>query len=172
MLIVTHEMKFARDVSTRVFYMDEGGIYEEGTPEQIFGSPQREKTRIFIKRLKQLPLVIESPDFDFISYTAQLEQFGRNNMLSDKTIRNLQLVFEEAVKQGFTERSGVFPVSVMAEISEKDESVTLSATYGGEQFDLMTDGDEVSAAIIRNSSVKVEHSMENGRNRFASMIKK
>lgn len=35
MMIVTHEMKFARDVSTRVFYMDEGGIYEEGTPEEI-----------------------------------------------------------------------------------------------------------------------------------------
>ena len=36
MLVVTHEMKFAREVSTRVFYMDEGIIYEEGTPEQIF----------------------------------------------------------------------------------------------------------------------------------------
>ncbi len=35
MMIVTHEMKFARDVSNRVFYMDEGGIYEDGTPEQI-----------------------------------------------------------------------------------------------------------------------------------------
>ena len=40
MMIVTHEMKFARDVSTRVFYMDEGVIYEEGTPEQVFDHPQ------------------------------------------------------------------------------------------------------------------------------------
>lgn len=45
MLIVTHEMKFARDVSNRIFYMDEGGIYEEGSPEQIFEHPVREKTR-------------------------------------------------------------------------------------------------------------------------------
>ena len=45
MLIVTHEMRFARNVSNRVFYMDEGGIYEEGTPEEVFENPQREKTR-------------------------------------------------------------------------------------------------------------------------------
>ena len=36
MLIVTHEMRFAREIANRVFYMDEGGIYEEGTPEEIF----------------------------------------------------------------------------------------------------------------------------------------
>src|SRR5699024_3732783 len=39
MMIVTHEMKFARDVSTRIFYMDQGVIYEDGTPEQIFDHP-------------------------------------------------------------------------------------------------------------------------------------
>ena len=172
MMIVTHEMKFARDVSNRVFYMDEGGIYEEGTPDQIFGSPQREKTRVFIKRLKQLPLVIESPDFDFISYASQLEQFGKQNMLSDKAIRNLSLVFEEAVKQGISERSGVFPIHVMAELSETDDSVSLEAVYGGERFDLMTEGDEVSAAIIKNSTTKVEYGFENGVNHFQSVIQK
>ena len=41
MMIVTHEMKFAREVSNRVFYMDEGIIYEEGTPEQIFEHPEK-----------------------------------------------------------------------------------------------------------------------------------
>ena len=172
MMIVTHEMKFARDVSNRVFYMDEGGIYEEGTPEQIFDSPQREKTRIFIKRLKQLPLVIESPDFDFISYASQLEQFGKHNALSDKAIRNLSLVFEEAVKQGISERKGVFPIHVMAEFSETDDSISLEVSYGGERFDLMTEGDEVSAAIIKNSTTKVEYGFENGVNHFQSVIQK
>ena len=134
MMIVTHEMKFARDVSNRVFYMDEGGIYEDGTPEQIFGSPQREKTRIFIKRLKQLPLVIESPDFDFIAYASQLEQFGKNNTLSDKAVKNLLLVFEEAVKQGISERTDVFPISVMAELSETDDSISQPHRGNGAVF--------------------------------------
>ena len=44
MLIVTHEMNFAREVSSRFFYLNEGVVYEEGSPSQIFESPQREKT--------------------------------------------------------------------------------------------------------------------------------
>ena len=48
MLIVTHEMGFARDVSTRVFYMDEGVIYEDGTPNEIFHHPQKPKTVEFV----------------------------------------------------------------------------------------------------------------------------
>ena len=48
MLIVTHDMDFARIISRRLFYMDEGGIYEQGDPQEIFNNPQREKTREFI----------------------------------------------------------------------------------------------------------------------------
>ena len=48
MLIVTHEMGFARDVSTRVFYMDEGVIYEDGTPADVFNAPKRPKTVEFV----------------------------------------------------------------------------------------------------------------------------
>ena len=48
MLIVTHEMSFARDVSSRVFYMDEGVVYEEGAPTEIFQAPKRQKTIDFI----------------------------------------------------------------------------------------------------------------------------
>lgn len=51
MLIVTHELRFAKEVSDRVFYMDEGVICEEGTPAQIFDDPQKEKTRAFISKL-------------------------------------------------------------------------------------------------------------------------
>ena len=48
MLIVTHEMGFARDVSTRVFYMDEGTVYENGAPNEVFNRPQRPKTVEFV----------------------------------------------------------------------------------------------------------------------------
>ena len=41
MLIVTHEMKFVWDVSSRIFYMDQGELYEDGPPEQIFGHPKK-----------------------------------------------------------------------------------------------------------------------------------
>lgn len=50
MMIVTHEMEFAREVSDRVVFMDQGVIAEEGTPEQIFNHPTQERTREFLKR--------------------------------------------------------------------------------------------------------------------------
>ena len=51
MIVVTHEMGFARDVSDRVIFMDNGYILEEGTPEEIFGNPKEERTREFLSRV-------------------------------------------------------------------------------------------------------------------------
>ena len=50
MLVVTHEMAFARDVSTQVVYMNQGVICEEGAPAQIFGNPQKQETKDFLTR--------------------------------------------------------------------------------------------------------------------------
>lgn len=50
MIIVTHEMEFARDVSDRVIFMDKGVVAEEGSPQQIFENPKEERTREFLKR--------------------------------------------------------------------------------------------------------------------------
>ena len=52
MLIVTHEMTFARQVASRVLLMDEGVIVEENTPELFFGAPQKERTQQFLKTLQ------------------------------------------------------------------------------------------------------------------------
>jgi polar amino acid transport system ATP-binding protein len=51
MLVVTHEMHFARDVADRVIFMDEGVIVEQGPPDQIFSSPRHERTKAFLKRI-------------------------------------------------------------------------------------------------------------------------
>lgn len=51
MVVVTHEMGFAREVAHRVLFMDEGEILEEGTPEQMFNSPQNERTKQFLSKI-------------------------------------------------------------------------------------------------------------------------
>ncbi|MEG0876538.1 MAG: amino acid ABC transporter ATP-binding protein [Oscillospiraceae bacterium] len=50
MIIVTHEMAFAREVADRVIFMDEGVIAEQGTPQQVFGNPSEERTKQFLSR--------------------------------------------------------------------------------------------------------------------------
>ncbi|MBR6809030.1 MAG: amino acid ABC transporter ATP-binding protein, partial [Clostridia bacterium] len=51
MVVVTHEMGFAREVADRVIFMDEGKIVEEGTPEEIFANPQQQRTKDFLNKV-------------------------------------------------------------------------------------------------------------------------
>ena len=57
MIVVTHEMKFAQEVATKVVFMDGGVVVEEGSAEQIFTRPKEERTRQFLVRIL--------PDFDY-----------------------------------------------------------------------------------------------------------
>ena len=51
MIVVSHEMGFAREVADRVVMMDDGVIIEEGTPEQLFAHPQHERTKAFLSKI-------------------------------------------------------------------------------------------------------------------------
>ena len=53
MIIVTHEMDFARDVADQIIFMDEGLIVEQGPPEQVIGNPQEERTRQFLNHFSK-----------------------------------------------------------------------------------------------------------------------
>lgn len=52
MIIVTHEMSFAKEIADRIIFMDDGRIIEEGTPEEIFSNPQNERTKRFLERFQ------------------------------------------------------------------------------------------------------------------------
>ena len=51
MVVVTHEMGFAREVGTRLIFMDEGLIVEEGVPAEVFANPQHERTKAFLSQV-------------------------------------------------------------------------------------------------------------------------
>ena len=75
MLIVTHEMKFARDVSTRIFFMNEGIIYEDGTPQQIFENPVHSATKAFVQRIRKEVFEVDGPDFDMLGMRSRIDGF-------------------------------------------------------------------------------------------------
>ena len=52
MIIVTHEMSFAKEIADKIIFMDDGRIIEEGTPEKIFSNPQNERTKRFLERFQ------------------------------------------------------------------------------------------------------------------------
>lgn len=75
MLIVTHEMRFAQDVSSRIFFMNEGRIYEDGKPEQIFEHPVHSATKAFVQRIQKLVYEIDSDDFDYLQIHTGINRF-------------------------------------------------------------------------------------------------
>ena len=84
MLIVTHEMKFAHDVSTRLFFMYDGYIHEDGSPEQIFDNPVHSATKAFIQRIRKEVFEIDGPDFDFLGMHSAISAFCRKYGISEK----------------------------------------------------------------------------------------
>lgn len=99
MIIVTHEMEFAKSVSNRIIYLDEGIVYEEGTPEEIFDNPQRGKTRAFVQKSKIFECNIESKDFDIIEAGNNVEQFALWHQLDRELYDNIWDVFQDLLEQ-------------------------------------------------------------------------
>ncbi len=79
MLIVTHEMRFARDVSTRIFFMNGGYIHEDGTPQQIFENPRRSATKEFTQRIRREVFEVTADDFDLPGMFTTMTRFCIKN---------------------------------------------------------------------------------------------
>lgn len=62
MVVVTHEMSFARDVADRVIFMDGGYIVEEGKPDDVINHPQKERTKAFLERFTSLHTMASGSD--------------------------------------------------------------------------------------------------------------
>lgn len=165
MMIVTHEMKFARDVSTRIFYMDQGEIYEDGTPEQIFEHPKRERTRIFIRQLKVLHVDSISRDFDFPAFMTQLEEFGRKQQLSQRHIYAMQLAAEEVI---MSKRLPAFSLDV--EYSEREDLAQMRFTYSGPSLQPFGGEEDLSLRMLKGMTKGMEHRFAEGVNHFIISI--
>jgi polar amino acid transport system ATP-binding protein len=152
MMIVTHEMKFARDVSTRVLYMDEGIIFEEGTPRQIFTEPQKDKTRAFIHNIKTFMFKIGSRAFDLYSLNAGVEAFGRNQFLAEKQISYIELVLEELIINKLLPQQELVDITVTVGYSEEKGEIELAIVYAGNPYNPFEekDEDDLSMIIVRN----------------------
>lgn len=98
MVIVTHEMSFARRVSTRVLYMDQGVIYEEGTPEEIFDTPRRERTRVFVNSIRDFHFAIHSEDYDLYAFESELRNFCNKYFLSEETVQHAVQLAEKILQ--------------------------------------------------------------------------
>ena len=173
MAIVTHEMDFARDVSNRVFYMDEGLIYEDGHPDQIFENPQKEKTSAFINRVRSFNTHIDSPDFDLYRMNAEIEQFCEKHVLPRKTVQDLLLIVEELLML-HKSQSAVMNVDLRIAYSEKHNDIEIILESAGEEGNLFekAEPDDLGVMIIDSKTEKMEYRFQDGINRLRMRLKR
>ena len=131
MMIVTHEMNFARSICNRVFYMDEGGIYEEGSPDDIFLNPKRDNTRRFIKHLKVLEFTIEGKDFDFPGMVSMVDTYCQQNIIARHSRNALHLALEEMIQQILLPELKSPRINVAVEYSEENGEICVTIRYNG-----------------------------------------
>jgi polar amino acid transport system ATP-binding protein len=173
MAIVTHEMDFARDVSNRVLYMDEGRIYEEGTPEEIFEHPKYEKTQAFINRIRSFMRRLTSPDYDLYAMNAEIEAFCEKHILPKKTRQDLLLLVEE-VLQIYAPYLRATVLDLTVSYSEKNESLEVVLETAGDPVNPLDPDrlpDELGLSIIRNLTESIEYGRVNERNRLHLRLK-
>ena len=170
MVIVTHEMEFARNISTRVLYMDEGIIYEEGPPADIFDNPQKEKTRAYINRIRSLQIKVNSPEFDIFAIHGQIEQFCEKHQITKRMTTFIMLLVEEILllQNDFSD------ISMQLSYSEKDGSLDLSCQSAGQPYNLLkpelTD-DDIGLRIIMQRTENLKYSYQDGKNLLEMKIR-
>ena len=170
LLIVTHEMRFARAISNRVFFMDDGGICEDGTPEQIFTNPQHETTRRFIRQLKVLELEIRSRNYDFPGAHGEIQQYCRRNQIPYRMANHMQLAFEELVQQTLFPAQPAPDMEVVLEYAAVDEQATMTVRYGGAALKQLPQGNEFSLPLLQAIASEPVCSSHPGESRPNQMV--
>lgn len=169
MMIVTHEMSFARAICNRVFYVDEGGIYEDGTPEQIFEHPKKELTRRFIHRLKVLEFTVECGRFDAPAADAEIDRFCFRNDVPPRIRHRIHLIFEELFQQILLPVLQDTDMRITIEYSEKEKQLEIKSLYNGEAFNPADTENRLSLKILQGMTDEMIHSTESAegyRNTF------
>ena len=167
MLIVTHEMKFARNVSTRVFYMDQGVIYEEGAPEQVFEHPLTDRCRAFVHRLKTFHAEIRSREFDFLGTASDIDAFARKHLLGADQSLKFQQIFEElcvsVILPTLPAESG-WRLSFDAACREDASQCEAVIRWEGAAFDPLTQGEALSVKLALSKTKDSRWTCEEGVN--------
>jgi len=165
MMIVTHEMRFAREVSTRVLYMDEGVVYESGAPEEIFEHPQRPRTRAFIRRLDMLCFSLERSDFDLYHFRGRVDDFAAGQFVGPKMRNAIQLVLEELLENLLFPRAASVHLEIGISVETKETEIM--AAWDGDAENPLTGADEAGALsrmILAKRCPDSSFSSRDGRN--------
>jgi polar amino acid transport system ATP-binding protein len=158
-VIVTHEMNFARHIANRIFFMEERGIYEEGTPEDIFENPKREKTKIFIQKLKVFEYACQIRGFDIYELVSKLTEYCQKYDVSKREMNNINLILEELLVFLSQKAGKNDTTAILVSYHEEAKKIELEIRYGSPETNILEhpEFDEISGQLIRGLSTDISY---------------
>ncbi len=175
MIIVTHEMNFAREVATKILFFADGEIYEQGTPKEIFDAPKRPKTIAFIHKQKYFSYEITERAFDLMELQGGIQTFAEKYGLTARQTNRLQLCCEELIYEMLEHVcSGENIVEITLDITyaEIDNSVAIKFTCAGKNYNPLDknfdeiDEENLGATILKNLAKNYSHQYDGGINKI------
>ncbi len=170
MVIVTHEMEFAKEIATRILYMDEQGIYEEGTPQEIFDAPKKKKTKDFIHKMKYFSWRIESRDFDLMQLQGNIRSFAARYGLDNKRANRLQLCTEELIYEmlEYGQSGDVPDMQIQISFDERDKCTVIEIRCRGSKYNPFEAESEdelhLGVTILKNTAKRLNYRFDGENN--------
>ena len=152
-VIVTHEMRFAKKIASRVAFMAEKGIYEEGTPEEIFDNPAKILTQRFLYRSRMYETTIEPDKLDLYSLTSELQDFLRRYESAEKQNSLIYRIRDELIYPLFNAKENpATRINLRLICSETGSNHTMHLNVEGVGSDPLAPPylDELNVALLEN----------------------
>ena len=159
-IIVTHEMRFARNIASNILFLAEGGVYEEGSPDQIFDNPQKNLTRRFIYRSRMYEEALNKTDIDIYELCSRIRQYAIAYGLTRKQSKGIEYFCEELIYPLIMFNNAV--LRIIADENRNEYSIT--AEFKGLNKDPLSLEciDELGLSIVKAYSLSLNSSCING----------
>ena len=171
MLIVTHDLNFSREVANKVLFFADGGIYEQGTPAELFDAPKREKTIAFIRKIKYFSFEVTDRQFDLMTLQGGIQTFGEKYWLNSREIFRLQICCEELVYDMLNHcYTGTDTVEMKLDVTyvEADKETGIFLSCSGLPYDpFEQEDDNLGITILKKMGKNLNYQWKDGRNRIS-----
>lgn len=172
MIIVTHDMKLAEEVSNRVLYLDQGIIYEDDTPEEIFHNPKRSRTKAFIENLTVLKYSIHD-NFNYEDANNTFDNYINSLSIKNRTANHIRSLLDELIYEILINDYKCKNVLLLASYDKKTGKFIVKVKYDGKLSNALFGYDE-ARSIVKSFASEIEHkpiSEENYTNEIDFLIK-
>ncbi len=157
MIISSHEMGFIRNVCDRIVFLNNGTVFEEGSPAQIFENAGKAETRRFVRALRLLEFTITSADFDFIGMQTEVAEFAYKAGIPANIVRGLNSVTEEFTQMIILSPKEKNIMKMSFEYNRDEKTLDGEVRFSGPPFDEDNPIYFISWPIIRKRTASLRH---------------